>query len=224
MEKFKHTKRSSFLFFLYACLTLGITSIVTLERMRKEYNRMTADKEGIERQMSYVGVYFLGWITLGIVPLVWLCRLAGRYGELGREQGMEKPKLTGTNFICWLLIGSLIIIGPWLAFRKLFKISNALQIKANEAMDKAAEVAALPAPVEEVKEEPVVEEKPCCRYADPIERILKKYEGCKEGRFAVRFSKCEKAVRTFEKKECAVAFAKEVAAARRVQMRYVKLK
>lgn len=239
MEKFKRTKRSSILFHLYGILTLGISSAVTLTRMQKEYALIRPDAANEKKLLPYPAVYFLGIVTLGIVPLVWRIRFASRVGELARAKEVKAPKLTGARFGWWATLGLLILIGPWYAFRLLFLNFNALLFAANEEIDvlsRAKEELDQGRPnvllaekesaeAEEEKEEAPVDELPAPRKTeDGLNALLEKYAACEEGRFAVRFSKGSRPIRTFAKKEDAVAFGKALSAMRHVGLRYVKLK
>ena len=181
MQKYRHTRRSVILFFLLTPLTLFIYPIVVLHHIGKEVNQMNADVEGYKKSMPFVGAFFLGFITLGIVPIVWLCKVSGKLGRKGYALGIRKPH---TSIASMLLLGiffSFFIITAIIAWTKFLHTANAIERKLNELADEkakeeaeaeilpeepapeAAEVKEEPAPEEaeakeEIKEEPVAEE------------------------------------------------------------------
>ena len=131
---------------------------------------MNADVEGYKKSMPFVGAFFLGFITLGIVPIVWLCKVSGKLGRKGYALGIRKPH---TSIASMLLLGiffSFFIITAIIAWTKFLHTANAIERKLNELADEKAKEEAEaetlpeePAPEaveakEEIKEEPVAEE------------------------------------------------------------------
>ena len=157
MKKFKHTRRSGFAFTLFGPFTLFILNWVMLAHARSEVNSITKDKEGYKKSMPFICAILLGLLTLGIVPLVWLGNLAGKIKRLSQEYGVEKKARGGAFVICWLLFGSLILVGPFVAFMGFFRSLNRLEKKLNELAE-AGE--GEPKEELELKEEPKEEGEP----------------------------------------------------------------
>lgn len=134
MKKFRHTRRSAILFLLLTPLTLCIYPIVVLCHVGKEVNRINEGKPGYKKSMNFVGAFFLGFITLGIVPLVWTCKVASKIGTAAKENGIAKPSVRGLSmFLLTFLFGWLIVtlIAGWCKF---LHTLNALERKLNADM------------------------------------------------------------------------------------------
>lgn len=230
METFKHTHRSALLYFFLNAITLGIFGAAMFGRIKKEYEEMAKDSPNKKKIGSFAAAYFLGFPTLGIYPLVLGTKLVSAIGELAKEKGMERPRITGKFFILWVTLGADILVGPFIAMHRFLLVLNALETKENEARALAieAEKARLAgiATIEAATKEPVLEEPlpetPAPR--DPVKDLLEKYASCPEGRFKVRFEKGKEPLRSFQKKEDAMAFARELASCKNTGLRYVKLK
>lgn len=139
MKLYRHTRRSVILFFLLTPLTLCIYPIVVLHHIGKEVNRMYEGTEGYKKSMPFVGAFFLGIITLGIVPIVWTCKVAGKLGRKGYALGIRKPHVCGPlMFFCGFLFCFLIVTGI-IAWTKFLHTCNAIERKLNELASVQAE-------------------------------------------------------------------------------------
>ncbi|MGN1261904.1 MAG: DUF4234 domain-containing protein [Candidatus Enteromonas sp.] len=244
MDHYKHTRRSALLYFLLNAITLGIYGAVLFSHIRKEYQEMAKGTPNERKIGSFVAGYFLGFPTLGIYPFVLGAKLVAAVGQLAKDKGMERPRINGKFFVLWTFLGLPIIVGPFIALRRFVVVLNTLEEKENETHRLAAEaekareegIATIPAATEEaVQEEPALEpDTPAIEPVaiaptrilrpDPVKTLLAKYAACPEGRFKVRFEKGSAPVRTFAKKEDAMAFARDLAKAKDARLRYVKLK
>ena len=249
MKRFKHTNRSGFAFVLFSPFTLFILPWVMLAHARTEVNSMHQGRPDYKKSMPVIVAFLLGIITLFIVPFAWIARLAGKIRRLSAEHNVEGKCVSGTWMVCWLLFGSLIIVGPFVAYMRFFRSLNRLEKKLNEEMDAAEAEAAkedeqavmkeeqavsegeekpaeepgkeenLPAVVEPAKEEKPAECKPAeepgkeaepAPEAEPLPPEKRKYR--------VRMAAKNQPMRYFETKEDAIAYAKGVAKARKVNV------
>ena len=144
--KYKHTSRSAIAYLLLSIPTLFIYNAVVSEHIRKEYLAL-AEGKSAKRPSSYIFIYFLGLLTLGIVPLVWHIKMAGRIGALAKEKGLARPKTSSASFALWTLLGLLILVGPFIGRHQYLHTLNVIERDENE---KAEHPLALPAPEEEV--------------------------------------------------------------------------
>lgn len=220
--KFKHTKRNGVLFVFLSIITISIYSLVVLHHVRKEVASMAAEREGEKKPANYIVMWILGWITLGIVPLIWYCKVADRVAKYAKEAEIESPRVDFEVMFNWTVFGCLIIVGPFIAWTKFFKLLNALEDKLNETALK-----------EEVVEEAPAEELPAAieEEAFPV-AITEEVEGeaneeekevkviCKESasngnsKWRVRYSNSPKAIVEFNNKEDAIEYAKYLASRR----------
>ena len=162
MKKFRHTRRSAILFLLLTPLTLCIYPIVVLCHVGKEVNRINEGKQGYVKSMNFVGAFFLGFITLGIVPLVWTCKVASKIGTAAKENGIAKPSVRGLSMFLLTFLFSWLIVTFIVGWCKFFHTLNALERKLNADMiameTKAAQEEILPVESAPAAEEAASEE------------------------------------------------------------------
>ncbi len=145
--KYKHTNRSGVLFILLNIITLSIYGIVVLSHVRREVNEMGAGRT-VKKLPPFFPMWLLGLITLGIAPLIWVSEVADRLDVYAAEHEITKPRITYAKMFVWLLIGWIIIVGPFIAWHCFFKVLNLVEAKMNEEPE--------PAPAEAPQEEPVL--------------------------------------------------------------------
>lgn len=171
MKKYRHTRRSVILFYLLTPLTIFIYPIVVLHHMGKETNQMYEGVEGYKKSMPFLGVFFLGFITLGIVPIVWLCRVSGKIGKKGEELGIQRPHTSIASMLLLCILFGWLVITHIIGMVKFLHACNVVERRldflAEEEAKAAAEAEILPEPesiqeeapeAEMIAEEPVVEE------------------------------------------------------------------
>ena len=239
MKKFKHTRRSGFAFVLFSPVTLFIVTWVMMGHARKEVNSMHEGRPEYKKSMPFIVAGLLGLITLFIVPIVWTARLADKIRRLSIEHNVEKKPVSAAWMVNWNIFGSFILVGPWVAFIRFFRSLNRLEKKLNEEMEAAEnevkeeqkEGEEVVEPVEEnkegeqkpVEEKPVennvVEEKPVEeKPVDPNEPEVIVVLPPEKRRYRVRMAGNKNVIRYFETKEEAIAFAKGIAKARKVNV------
>lgn len=75
-------------------------------------------------------VFIFSWLTLGIVPLVWSHNICDRMGDELYARRIDYSFGAGT-FWGWGIIGSLIVIGPFIFLHKFFKAMNLINADYN---------------------------------------------------------------------------------------------
>lgn len=124
------TNRSLLKFILLSLITFGIYGIVVMSNVSSDINTIASRYDG-KKTMHYCLVLFIfSWLTLGIVPLVWGHRLANRIGAELRRRGINYQFGAGT-FWGWGILGTLIIVGPFIYSHKLLKSMNLLSADYN---------------------------------------------------------------------------------------------
>lgn len=244
MKKFKHVRRSGVLFIILTPLTLLIYPWVVLAHVRKEVNSMTEGRPEFKKSIPCFWAFFLGLFTLFIVPLVWLARLAKKIRRLSEEHEVSKPYVSPAWMVCWLIFGSLILIGPFLAYCRFFRNLNRLEKKLNEEADAPQEEPSLEEPADEpieggadefgaggepAPEQPGEEPAPVPELeggapeeepAPELPHEPEVYETLppEKRKYRVRMEKGKKVYRYFETKEEAIAYAKGLARSRGVNV------
>ena len=115
--------------FFLGILTLGIYPTVIWSRIVTELNIAASRYDG-ERTMPYFGMVLLAPVTLGIYAFVWMHKLCRRIGgELNRRSlGYAFGPRT---FWLWGILGSLILVGPFVFTHKLMKAMNRINADFN---------------------------------------------------------------------------------------------
>lgn len=124
------TNRGLLKFILLSIITLGIYGIVAMSSVSSDVNVICSRYDG-KKTMHYCLLFFLvGPITLGIADLVWYHRVSNRIGGELQRRGLGYS-FGAKDFWLWGILGSLIIVGPFVYTHKLFKAMNTLSENYN---------------------------------------------------------------------------------------------
>ncbi len=119
------TNRSLLKYILLSVITLGIYGLVVMSSVSTDINTIAQKHDG-KKTMHYLLVVFIfAGLTFGIVPLVWFHRISARIGDELQYRGIDYNMGAGT-FWGWCILGSLILVGPFVYYHKLFKAMNLL--------------------------------------------------------------------------------------------------
>ncbi len=125
------TNRGLAKFFFLSLITFGIYGIIVQYHIGEEINQIASKHDG-KKTMNYLLVCFIfSWLTLGIVPIVWQHRLSNRIGNELKRRNINYSFSAGT-FWGWLVLGSLIFVGPFIYIYKWMKAMNLLNASYNE--------------------------------------------------------------------------------------------
>lgn len=124
------TNRGLLKFILLSVITLGIYAIVAMSSVSSDVNVICSRYDG-KKTMHYCLLFFLvGPITLGIADLVWYHRISNRIGGELQRRGLGYD-FGAKDFWLWGILGSLIVVGPFIYTHKLFKAMNTLSENYN---------------------------------------------------------------------------------------------
>ena len=116
------TKRSLAKMFFLGLITLCIYPVVIWSRIVTELNIVASRHDG-KRTMPYFAMVMLAPLTLGILPLVWMHNFCGRISdELNHRQ--INYRFGARDYWLWGVLGSLILVGPFIFTHKLMKSMN----------------------------------------------------------------------------------------------------
>ena len=118
------TNRSLWKMILFGLLTFGIYDIVVFCKIVTELNVAACRYDG-KRTMPYFAVCTLMSVTFGIAGIVWLHKISNRIGAEVDRRGYDY-KFSATTFWLWNVLGSLIIVGPFVYLHKLMKAMNCI--------------------------------------------------------------------------------------------------
>lgn len=126
--KYPHTRRGVVSFFLLGIITLGIYDLIVLSQVQKEINEIYGEED--KKSSPFWISWAFGWITLGIVPLIWTCKVAEKVHVLQDAMTLPKPKTSFASLFNWTIFGAFILVGPWIGWHNflisLNKIEEAL--------------------------------------------------------------------------------------------------
>ena len=124
------TNRGLLKYILLSLITFGIYGLVVMSAVSTDINTIAGRYDG-KKTMHFCLVYFIfSWLTLGIVPIVWYHKLSARIGNELARRGIAYSFGAGTYW-GWNVLGSLIIVGPFIYLHKLFKSMNLLSENYN---------------------------------------------------------------------------------------------
>lgn len=125
------TNRSLAAFVLLGIVTLGIYQIAVLTGVGNAINTIANRYDG-RRTMHYCLLFFIiGPITFGIAYLVWFNSISGRIGNELQRRGHER-RVSASDFWLWDVLGSFIIVGPFIYSWKLLHATNELAADYNQ--------------------------------------------------------------------------------------------
>jgi len=114
---------------LLSIVTVGIYGLVFLYGISRDINIIASRYDG-KTTMNAVIVILLSAVTLGILPLIWYHGLCDRIGKekIRRNLGSD---FSSSTFWMWAILGSFIIVGPFVFLYKLCNSMNQLSESYN---------------------------------------------------------------------------------------------
>lgn len=99
--------------------------LVVMTKISTEINTIASPYDN-KKTMNYcLVVLIFSWLTMGIVPLVWAHRFSNRVGSELLRRNLPYQFDAGT-FWLWNVLGSLIVVGPFVYTHKLLTAMNML--------------------------------------------------------------------------------------------------
>lgn len=124
------TNRGALKLVLLSLITFGIYFIVSLSNMSSDINQVAGRYDG-KRTMNFCLLTFLiGPLTLGIAPFVWFHRFSARIGRELTRRGIGYG-FGAMSYWGWSVLGSLILVGPFIYQHKMCKAMNLLNSDYN---------------------------------------------------------------------------------------------
>lgn len=118
------TRRGLAKMFFLGIVTLGIYPTVIWSRIVTELNLVASRYDG-ERTMPYFAMVTLAPLTLSIYVYVWMHGFCRRVGAELQRRGINYH-FDASTFWLWNILGSLILVGPFIFLHKLMKSMNLL--------------------------------------------------------------------------------------------------
>lgn len=119
------TNRGMIKTILLSIFTFGIYDLIFFSGISTDINLIAARYDG-KKTMHFCLLFFLiAPITLGIGSIVWFHRLSNRIGNELCRRGIAYSFGAG-SFWGWNVLGTLIVVGPFIYLYKLCKAMNLL--------------------------------------------------------------------------------------------------
>jgi len=116
---------------IFSVVTLGIYGLFWIHKLAKDVNAIC---EGDGKKTSGLLKYFLlSLITIGIYSIVWVYMLGDRLQDNAQKYNLAF-KESGGIITLWLLLGTLIVVGPFIALYIIIKNTNALADEYNKKL------------------------------------------------------------------------------------------
>lgn len=124
------TDRGLFKTLIFGLLTLGIYPIVVYSRISSEINVVASRHDG-KSTMHFCLIYFIfSWLTFGIASFVWCHRISNRMGAELRRRSISYS-FDALDFWLWGILGSCIVVGPYIYVHKFLKAMNLINADYN---------------------------------------------------------------------------------------------
>jgi len=108
---------------LLSLITFGIYPLVVMSAVSNDINIVASRYDG-KKTMHYCLLTFLvSPITCGIAGIVWSHKISNRIGNELRRRGIAYS-FSATDFWLWNVLGSFIVVGPFVYLHKMFKAVN----------------------------------------------------------------------------------------------------
>ena len=125
------TSRGLLKMVLLGLVTLGIYPLVVESHIGEELNLIASPHDG-KRTMHFCLIYFIfSWLTLGIAVFVWYHRTSDRIGDELKRRGIDYS-FSATDFWLFDVLGSLIIIGPFIYVARRMEAMNLINEDYNQ--------------------------------------------------------------------------------------------
>lgn len=119
------TNRGLVKFILLSLITFDIYALIVMSDISRDINIIASRHDG-KKTMNYLLVVFIfSWLTFGIVPIVWSHKISARIGKELQRRAIAYSFGAGT-FWGWNVLGSFIVVGPFVYMHKLLKSMNLL--------------------------------------------------------------------------------------------------
>lgn len=117
------TNKGLLKYILLSLITFGIYGLVVLSSVSNDINIVASRYDG-KRTMHFCLLFFvIAPITFGIAYFVWYHKISARIGaELSRRN--INYSFGASDFWLWNVLGTFIIVGPFVYLHKMFKATN----------------------------------------------------------------------------------------------------
>ena len=115
---------------VFSIITCGIYAIVMWSGIGEDLNLAASRRDGKKTMHYCLATFLLTPITCGIYGIVWVHKISQRIGDEARARGMQTD-LGASTYWLWGVLGSFIIVGPFIWAHKLITAMNYIAASYN---------------------------------------------------------------------------------------------
>ncbi len=124
------TNRGLVKYILLSLITFGIYGIVCMSSVSTDINLIASKYDGKKTMHFCLLAFVFSWLTCGIGIFVWFHKISNRIGDELKRRNIDY-KMSAGSFWLWNILGSFIVVGPFVYMYKLFKAMNLLAADYN---------------------------------------------------------------------------------------------
>ena len=124
------TNRGLVKFILLSLITFGIYALVFYSKVSTDINLIASRHDGKKTMHYCLLAFIVAPITFGIASIVWSHKISARIGNELTRRGIAYS-FGAETFWLWNVLGSLIVVGPFIYLHKLCKSMNLLSESYN---------------------------------------------------------------------------------------------
>ena len=118
------TNRGMLKCLLLSLVTFSIYGLICMIHVGQDVNTIASPHDG-KKTMNYFLMLILAPFTIGILAIVWMHKICARMGSEIDRRGIM-ASFGAKDFWLWGVLGSLIVVGPFIFYHKFFKTINML--------------------------------------------------------------------------------------------------
>ena len=115
---------------LLSLITFGIYPLVVMSAVSSDINIVASRYDGKKTMQFCLLLFIVAPITFGIAGIVWYHRISNRIGNELSRRGVAY-NFSAADYWLWNVLGSLIVIGPFVYLHKMFKATNLMNAHYN---------------------------------------------------------------------------------------------
>jgi len=110
-------------YFLLGLITFGIYPLVVMCGIANDINALASRYDGKKTMHFLLMAFIITPITFGIGTFVWFHKISKRIGSELQRRGIDYD-FDAKDYWIWNVLGSFIVVGPFIYFHKLFNATN----------------------------------------------------------------------------------------------------
>ena len=115
---------------LLSMITFGIYPLIVYSAISNEVNIVASRYDGRKTMHYCLLIFIVAPITFGIGGIVWIHNISNRIGAELKRRGINYS-FGASDFWLWNVLGSLIVVGPFVYMHKFFKAVNLMNADYN---------------------------------------------------------------------------------------------